>query len=226
MALINNIYVLVEDEQLSRSSTITQHPTEKGLPLTDASRNEPKSMSVSGKIVDTDQYKAETIIKKLDELREKGSLIKYKGKDTVGNFMIRSFNTTKTHRVWGGAEFDMELLEVRIGKSAYNPSKSVQPQSQKETPKLEVGALVVFTGGNVYVSSDAPKAAANKGRQTCKITKINTKSWAKHQYHLISTEKTWPYNVYGWVDKANIEGAGNAGTAGVTNGGTQQVKNK
>ena len=222
MALINNIYVQVIDESVSRDTKVTQHPVEEGLPLTSTVKSEPKGISLSGKIVDTSAYTAETIISKLDELRKSGSLINYKGRNVAGNFQIKSFGTSHPNTIWGGAEFTMELVETRIAKSAYNPKKS----TAASTPKLEVGALVVFTGGKVYVSSDATKAAATRGRQTCKITQISTKSWSVHQYHLISTEKKYPYNVYGWVDKANIEGTGSNGTAATTNGGTQQVTQK
>ena len=226
MALINNIYVTVKDETLSREAEITQHPVEKGLPLTSTVRSKPKAISISGVIVDTEQYDAGTIITKLEELYKSGSLIDYKGRNSGSNFQIKSFNTTHPNTIWGGAEFDMELVETRIAKSAYDPSKqkAAEKAKQASNPTLEIGSIVVFKGGSVYVSSDATQAAANRGRQTCKITNINTRSWAKHQYHLISTEKQYPNNVYGWVDKANIEGTGTTGTSATTNGGTQQVK--
>ena len=190
MATINNIYVLVVDEDLDRSSKIPQHPVEKGLPITDNVRNEPKTLSISGKIVDTKQYKADTIITKLDALRTGGSLVDYKGRNVCGNFLIKSFNTSHPNTNWGGADFDMELVEVRIAKSAYDPSKQKKatPTQSSSVPVLKVGSIVVFKGGSVYVSSDAKNAAATRGRSTCKITKIVTYSWSIHQYHLISTD--------------------------------------
>lgn len=228
MALINDIYVWVETEDIDRNTNVPQHPVEKGLPLTDSVSNDPITLSISGTIVNTSSNTADEIISKLDELRKKGSLIKYTGRNYAGNFMITSFPTSHTKDVWGGANFSMELVEVRIAKSAYvkknDKQKTAEVEKKKTNPTLEVGATVVFTGGSVYVSSDAKKAAANRGRQTCKITKINTRSWAKHQYHLISTDKKYPYNVYGWVDKANIEGTGTTGTSSTTNAGTQQVQ--
>lgn len=221
MATINNIPVLVETEDFSRESDIPQHPVEKGLPLTDTVKSNPKTLSVSGKIANTDKYKTKDIISKIESLRTSGSLIKYVGRETAGNFLIRSFKTQKSNKNWGGADFDMELVEVRIAKSAYNPTKS--PSSGTKAPVLKVGSIVVFKGGYVYKSSDAKKAAAKRGRSTCKITIINTRSWSIHDYHLISTDGK---KVYGWVDKANIEGTGNSGTASKTNGGTQQVNSK
>ena len=224
MALINNIYVFVKKENISRKTQIPQHPVEKGLPLTDSIRNEAKTLSLTGKIVKVGNTKADDIVSKIEKLRTTGSLINYKGRNVVGNFMISSFDTDDSNENNGGHDFEMELLEVRIGKSAYNPKSSTsQNQSNKNNPKLEVGAIVVFKGGSVYVSSDATKAAATRGRSTCKITIINNRSWSKHDYHLISTDGK---KVYGWVDKANIDGTGNAGTAATTNGGTQQVTQK
>lgn len=223
MATINNIPVLVVDETIGRDTEITQHPVEKGLPLTDTVRANPKSLSINGKIANTDKYTTDDIIAKIEALRTTGSLINYVGVDTIGNFQIKSFQTTKNNKTWGGADFDMELVEVRIAKSAYNAPKSSSTGTAKSNPVLKVGSIVVFKGGNVYVSSDAKKAAAKRGRSTCKITIISTKSWSKHQYHLISTDGG---KVYGWVDKANIEGTGNTGTSNKTNGGTQQVNSK
>ena len=227
MALINNIYVFIEDEDISRDTEISQHPVEKGLPTTDIVRAKPKSISISGKIVDIGSTTAATIIEKIEKLRTSGSLIDYKGRNICGNYQIKSFNTSHPNTVWGGAKFDMELVEVRIAKSAYNPKKSTKTQSgtekKKSNPNLNVGGIVVFKGGSVYISSDAKKATSTRERSTCKITKTNIKSWSIHQYHLISTDGK---KVYGWVDKANIEGTGNTGTSAVTNGGTQQVKKK
>jgi LysM repeat protein len=222
MATINNIPIFVIDENLTCDTEITQHPTEKGLPLTDSIRVKPKTLSISGKIVDSGSLTARDIISKIENLRTKGSLITYSGRNAVGNFQIQNFNTTYSNSTWGGAEFDMDMVEVRIAKSAYNaPKASTSTAAKKNNPTLKVGSIVVFKGGSVYAASDSKKAAATRGRSTCKITKISTASYSIHQYHLISTDSG---KVYGWVDKSNIEGTGNSGTAAKTNGGTQQVQ--
>lgn len=162
---------------------------------------------------------ASEILSKLEELRTKGSLISYKGRNTAQNLQIQSFSTTHPNTNAGGADFSMTLKEVRIAKSSY--ASSSNQSNKKNNPDLSVGSIVVFTGGSVYVSSDATKPASNRGRSTCKITIINTRSWAKHPYHLISTDGKM---VYGWVDKANIEGVPSSGTAATTNGGVQQTQ--
>lgn len=221
MATINNIPIFVEKENISRATDGTEHPVEKGLPMTDIISNKPKTVSLTGKIVDAGTRKAKDIINKIETLRTSGSLISYSGRNVIGNYQIRSFDTDEDCEIWGGANFTMELKEVRIAKSAYNPPKTTTTD-KKNNPVLAVGSIVVFKGGNIYKSSDAKTAAAKRGRSTCKITKISTKSYSIHQYHLISEDKG---KVYGWVDKDNIEGTGNSGTAATTNGGTQQVQN-
>lgn len=168
--------------------------------------------------------KANDILTKLKELHKKGSLVKYSGRNSISNLQIQSFNTSHPYTNAGGADFDMSLKEVRMAKSSYNKSNDTAKKTQekkKESPNLSVGSVVVFKGGSVYVSSDATKPAANRGRSTCKITIINTRSWSKHSYHLISTDGRM---VYGWVDKSNIEGVASSGTTSKSNGGTQQVK--
>lgn len=223
MALINGIYVFVEQENLRRDIEATTHPVETGIEIESTIRKKPVELSISGKIVNDGNKTASEILSKLLDLQKKGSLINYVGRNTAKNMQIQSFNTSHTNKVSGGADFDMELKEVRIAKSAYNTQKSSSKTTEKKkNPDLSVDSIVVFTGGNVYISSDAKNPAVKRGRSTCKITKINTKSWAIHPYHLISTDGKM---VYGWVDKANIEGVTADSTAAKTNGGTQQAQN-
>lgn len=218
MALLNNLYIHVTDEDVDNSVTLTSHPTESGMPLTDTKRQNPIILGLTGAIVDTETMKAQTIIQKIKALQKAGSLIKYVGQcGTFKNFQIESFNDSYNHKIFGGAGFTMTLKEFRKIKSAYVEQKTTTVES---TPKkLAVGDTVIFLGGNVYVSSDATKAASKRGKSTCKITKISNHSWSKHRYHLISTDGRC---VYGWVDEANVK-ANTAKTATSVVAGTQQV---
>lgn len=226
MATINGLAIFVETENIKYSIESTDHPTETGLPLTSSIQKQPITLSISGKIVDNGKYKASEIKSNITKLQNNGSLITYIGRNTLKNLQIQSFDCDNNKDNWGGYDYSMELKEVRIAKSSYNPSKQTtankQAAQKKSAPNLVVGGIVVFKGGSVYVSSDAKKAAANRGRSTCKITIINKKSWATHQYHLISTDGKM---VYGWVDKSNIEGLPiTSTTKSKSNGGTQQTK--
>jgi LysM repeat protein len=221
-ALINNLYIFVEDEELTRDIDSTTHPVESGIEIVSTIRRKPIEISLSGKIVDVGNLSAGDIINKISSLQKSGSLIKYSGRNVASDMQIQEFQTSHTNKIAGGADFSMTLREVRIAKSSYTPKAKKTQQTQKKTnPDLSVGAIVVFKGGNVYISSDAKNPAVKRGRSTCKITIINKRSWAIHPYHLISTDGGM---VYGWVDKANIEGVPSSSTSAKTNAGTQQVQ--
>ena len=217
MALINNLYVFLENEQINETVTTTARPVEKGLSAEETMTKAPLEMSISGKIVNVEGKSASNIIEAIKTLQRKGSLIKYIGRNiSSANLMITSFNTDHPHTVSGGADFDMTLKQVRIAKSSYTPQKKVT----EKTTNFKVGDVVVFKGGYVYVSSDAKKPAAQRGRSTCEITIINKRNWSKHDYHLISKDSG---KVYGWVDFENIEPKTDTKTQGETNGGEQRV---
>lgn len=223
MAILNGLYIHVTDEVLTGDVETTSHPVESGIPTTDTVRAKPIIISLSGKIVDYGTTTASQVITKLNSLRDSGSLIEYHGRNVVTSLQIRAFETKHPNTNNGGADFSMELVQTRIAKSAYVPKKEStveQTTAAIKNPTIEVGSIVVFKGGSVYSSSDAKKAAATRNRSTCKVTIINTKSWAIHPYHLISTDGQ---KVYGWVDKKDIEGTAETSTSGNTNAGTQQV---
>ena len=225
MAIINGLYIHVVDESMTREVDTTSHPVENGIPLTDTVKPKAKSISLSGKIVNYDGMKATQVIAKIKAWQESGSLIRYVGRNVASNMQVRSFNTSHPNTNSGGADFSLDLVEVRIANSAYVPKKTSTTEKEtaaKKNPTISVGSIVVFKGGPVYVSSDAKKAAATRSRSTCRVTLISTKSWSVHQYHLISTDGKM---VYGWVDKSNIEGVASTSTSGTTNAGTQQAKN-
>lgn len=232
MALLNNLYIFVEDEDVSKKVESTSHPVEKGIEITDTIRRQATVLSLSGYIVDTGSVKASAIETKINQLKDKGSLITYTGRNVFSNMQIQSFDTSYPNTVWGGCKFSMELKEVRIAKSAYTEKKATKAKANTTKPvtSLKAGDTVIFKGGNVYVSSDAKKAAAKRNKSTCKITipnskssPIRTESWAIHPYHLVSTDGG---KVYGWVDKANIEPISSNKTAAKTKGGTQQASTK
>ena len=223
MALINNLYIFVENESVKESINSTSHPTEKGLPITSTIQKEPTELTIQGKIVKNKKVDAKTAKSKIEKLKNSGSLVTYKGRTTLKNMQIQSFDYEYSNKVWGGFDFSMTLKQVRIAKPSYGKKKKsnvVIKAGKASNPKLEVGATVIFKGGNVYVSSDAKKPSAKRGRSTCKITKIKNASWAVHKYHLISKDGKM---VYGWVDKSDIEGIQSSSIGNKKNTGTKQV---
>lgn len=225
MALINNIYVLAEKEDKKGDVELTTHPTESGFPITDSVRKNPITINISGKIAQTENLTAKQIVEKLEKLRDEGSVIKYIGQcGTINNLQIQNFDPSYHHKNFGGADFSMTLVEFKTAKSAYTEMKTTVKPTTVTNKTLKVGDTVFFLGGNVYVSSDATKAAAKRGKSTCKLTKISTLANAKHIYHLISKDCKYGSSnyVYGWVDEDRVTSSKTI-VAPLKNGGTQQV---
>ena len=91
---------------------------------------------------------------------------------------------------------------LQQGKTSNAESvKEVSTTAQNDPKAVSKGDTVTFTGGPVYISSTAAKAAKEKNvTSTCKVTAINTKG--THPYHCISQDGK---GVYGWVDKADVK---------------------
>lgn len=216
MALLNNIYVFVESENVDRAVETVTHPTENGLPIESTIKNQPVAVSISGKIVEYKGKSADTIIDEIENLRKKGSLIQYKGNVNISSLQIESFNVSYSNETYGGAEFDMTLKEIRVAKPQYY--MVVDTGTKRATSEFEVGDHVWFTGGYVYVSSDAKNPSAKRQECECKITIINTRAWSMHDYHLISVDED-DNRVYGWVDKEDIETLASTSTESTINCG-------
>lgn len=142
MALINDIWIQVIEEKVGRDIQSTDHPTEKGIDITDNVKRQPITLSLTGKIVDTDNLKSHEAYNKLYNLQEKGSLITYSGRNILKNMQIQSFNSTHPYTNAGGLDFDMTLKEVRIAQNAY----STNEDSGKTKAEEKAGTQQVSQG--------------------------------------------------------------------------------
>lgn len=166
MALINDIYVHVSDEDISRDVDVSTHPVESGIEITDTVKRKAKVLSISGLIVsyptgrklvkhiskdsgtglegavmtNEDEYiSPETVISRLENLKNTGGLVRYIGRNWCDKMQITSFETSHPNTVWGGAEFTMTLQECRIAVNAYVAPKvdesSVKNGGQQQVEK-------------------------------------------------------------------------------------------
>lgn len=141
MALINNLYVHVTDEQIGRGVQVTEHAVEKGFPITDNVKPESKTLSITGAIVKAGDTPASTIVSSLESYHQKGKYVKYVGRNSMSNALITSFDTGYTNQIAGGCTFSMEIRQVRIAKAAYVAKgnkvtgKQTQVTKKKTTPK-------------------------------------------------------------------------------------------
>lgn len=171
MALINNLYVCVTDEEIDRGVTVTEHPVEKGLPITDNVKRDAIKLSLSGYIVDVKNTKASTIVNKLSNYAKNGQYVKFVGRTIISNALITDFSTKYSNKVNGGCSFSMEIKEVRIAKSAYVKQKkkaSTKQVTKKSTKSKRY--YKVKTGDCLWTIA---KKYYGSGLQYPKIYKAN-----------------------------------------------------
>lgn len=119
MALINNLYVQVTDEQKNWGVQVTEHPVEKGLAITDNVKPEARVLSITGNIVRVGALSAKTIVSSLEAFQRNAKYVKYVGVESMSNCLITNFSIGHTNKIHGGCTFSMEIKEVRIAKAAY-----------------------------------------------------------------------------------------------------------
>ena len=139
MALINDYYVFVETEDLRRGVTISEHPVENGLNITDNVKRDPITISISGEIVGKNASK---VVDKLTALHHAGKYVKYIGRNILSKALITSFETSHPNTISGGCSFTMEIKEVRIAKSPRVAKKNtVQKQVTKKATWIVIFKL-------------------------------------------------------------------------------------
>lgn len=116
MALINDIYLFVGAEDVSRETEASTHPVEEGIGLTDHVRRSPLSLSLTGELVGADY---EDTVAELESLQKSGEPVEYVGVNLVSDVIITKFSTSHAGDIRGGCRFAMELKEIRIAASPF-----------------------------------------------------------------------------------------------------------
>lgn len=135
MALINDIYVFVESEDVTRETSVSSHPVEEGIDLTDHVRRSPLTLSLSGELVGSDY---EDDITQLEQLQKDGELVEYTGINVLSSALLTKFATTHSGSIRGGCAFTAELREIRIAASPFSAgSGSTATQQVEEAPTTQ-----------------------------------------------------------------------------------------
>lgn len=116
MALINDIYVFIETEDVKRVTQASEHPVEEGIDLTDCVRRSPISLSLSGELVGSGY---EDDLSALEQMQKDGELVEYTGIHMISQSIITSFQTSHSGMIRGGCKFTMEIKEIRIASSPF-----------------------------------------------------------------------------------------------------------
>lgn len=116
MASITNGTITVEfsvitDEQVSRSSTVTESPIETGEKVNDHINASPPSFSLTGLIVGTD---AAYRLSLLTGIWNRGDICSYTGRNGLSNVVITQFDSNHGVAYGNGLSFNITLKTVRI----------------------------------------------------------------------------------------------------------------
>lgn len=129
MALINDIYVFVSSEDVSREVTASSHPVEEGIDLTDHVRRSPLILSLTGELVGAGY---EDDIAQLEQLQAGGELVEYTGVNVLSSALLTRFTTTHDGTIRGGCQFTAELKEIRIAASPFTAGSGNSAAQQIE----------------------------------------------------------------------------------------------
>lgn len=134
MALLNDIYIHVTDEEIDRGAELTSHPVEEGVDIADHIKAKPRKLDISGFIVGEDAW---TRISTIQSFHDKGTKVKYAGRNILTDYIITDFHTGHPYTVYGGCEFSMTIEQLRVAKSPYTPGSAVSQQvtTVTESPK-------------------------------------------------------------------------------------------
>lgn len=134
MALINNLYVFCETEEVTQGMEVSTHPVESGIPLTDHAKRSAITLSLSGYIVGTTWESTRT---EIERLKKSASIVRYVGRNVLSSMLITNFKTNSDNGLRDGEKFTMELTEIRVAASPYTATtgdtgmQQVKENSQK-----------------------------------------------------------------------------------------------
>lgn len=188
IALLNEYYIFVVDEDVKRGVSISEHPVESGLPLTDNTKRNPMEINISGEIVGKD---AKQTLAKIEALHKNGEYVKYIGQNILSKALITTFDTSHPNTIYGGCAFTMTIKEIRIAKKP----KIVKKTSAKKQ-------VTTKSSNNSNGKSSGKKYTVKKGDTLWAIAKKYYGSGAQYP-KIVNANKNLiknPNLIYvGWV---------------------------
>lgn len=132
MAKLGDYKVANIQESFTNTVNATSYPTEKGLPITDGIQRQPKTFTISGKILAENAKSAESIKDALIKEQDKGTLLTYVGRMKAQNVIITNFNGTYDSTIANGFSTTIDLQEIRIAKTPYVKKKTTKKNAGKK----------------------------------------------------------------------------------------------
>ncbi|MED4455900.1 LysM peptidoglycan-binding domain-containing protein [Metabacillus fastidiosus] len=119
-------------ESFNNSVNVTSYPTEKGLPITDSVQRQPKTFSISGKILAETAKEAEAICSALEKNQNSGTLLTYVGRMNAKNVIITNISGTYDSTIANGMHATIDLQEIRVATTPYVKKKTTKKNAGKK----------------------------------------------------------------------------------------------
>jgi LysM repeat protein len=120
-------------ESFDSSINATSYPTEEGLPITDGIQRQPKTFSITGKILGKTSSDAEKIVTALEKKMNAGTIVSYVGRTKAKNVIITDVSGTFDSTVGNGLSVTISLQEIRMATSPFAVKKTKKKQSGKKS---------------------------------------------------------------------------------------------
>jgi LysM repeat protein len=159
-ALLNGIYIFVENEDTNFDVDIPTHKVEKGINLSDHVERQPVVVKLSGKLIRPTPEQVESLIQKLLKIENEGKTVTYEGRRIYKNMLMSGFNIKANSKIMNGYNFSCTLTEVRIAQSSYVPpemkavtAKTAEAGRKQTENKKEISASThTVKKGDTYSS--------------------------------------------------------------------------
>lgn len=161
-------------ESFNASVNTTSYPVEKGLSLTDSVQQQPKTFSISGKILGENEKEANNIRDNIEKKMNSGTAVKYVGRINVSDVLITNFTGTYDATIANGFSTTIDLQKIRIAKTPYQKKITTKTNSGKKTVSKAKMATVNKKKYHVVKKGDTYWSVARKyGTTVTTLRKFN-----------------------------------------------------
>ena len=161
---------VVNSEDVTRSSTITDNPVEGGSNIQDHVFHQPLSFQISGVAING----ADTI-SALQKMWKSGDIITYTGRNRIENLVIQQLRSTHDAAHKTGFSFTATLKQITLGSSEGSGTSTMVEQDT-----AAAASLPASTSKAVQKTSLQPAKKLGDGLKTTVSTSISASAYASY----------------------------------------------
>lgn len=161
---------VVNSEDVTRSSTITDNPVEGGSNIQDHVFHQPLSFQISGVAING----ADTI-SALQKMWKSGDIITYTGRNRIENLVIQQFRSTHDAAHKTGFSFTATLKQITLGSSEGSGTSTMVEQDT-----AAAASLPASTSKAVQKTSSQTAKTRADGLKTTVSTSISASAYASY----------------------------------------------